>query len=38
MRSRAPAARLGLHRIGIPWSVAMTWLKIHWIPGYQLPL
>jgi hypothetical protein len=24
--------------IGIPWSVAMTWLKIHWIPGYQLPL
>ncbi len=29
---------VGVLQISGAWAAAMTWLKIHWISGYQLPL
>lgn len=29
---------VGLLQVSGAWAVAMTWLKIHWAGGYQLPL
>ena len=29
---------VGVVQVSGAWAAAMTWLKIHWIGGYQLPL
>jgi len=39
--TRAGGAMLvavGLLQVSGAWTVAMTWLRVHWIGGYQLPL
>jgi cytochrome c-type biogenesis protein len=29
---------VGVLQVSGAWTIAMTWLRIHWIGGYQLPL
>jgi cytochrome c-type biogenesis protein len=39
--TRAGGAMLvavGVLQVSGAWTVAMTWLRVHWIGGYELPL
>jgi cytochrome c-type biogenesis protein len=29
---------VGMLQVSGAWTLAMTWLRVHWIGGYQLPL
>jgi hypothetical protein len=29
---------VGVLQVTGAWTAAMTWLRIHWISGYELPL
>ena len=29
---------VGVLQVTAAWTAMMTWLKLHWIGGYQLPL
>jgi len=37
-RGRAMLVIVGVLQVTGTWTAAMTWLRIHWISGYELPL